>query len=1110
MKIFHYVYLVMFFALPFSLTSQNPEFNLAFPSGSIGCETSTFTTDLNIKNFTDVNAFNFIITWDPTVLVLNQVIDQGVLNDLPSAANGNELIFSWASLNAQSSVSFTTTDQTILKLDFEVVGNSGDDVDLFFTNLSTIQSFIPVTPVTTPLFITIEDNQDPTINCDAAPSLTVDTGGGTTTQITGAGFTATDNCDIQFVSYELTDAMTGAILGVGMGDVSNNVFFDVGTTTVTYTATDWENNTAECSFDVIVTNITGGSNVLTVDIEDETVDCAEQTVTIDIVAVNFTDMLSASFSLDWATPSLTFVEVVPTSIAFNSGVTFNTASTNMGKLRFEWDAGLNGTPVSLGNGTVLFSVTYDINSTAGFTLPIVFDADPAFAPVFINQTSAPNPMDSADISLMGGGVALEDTENPTLSCPTDDVTVISSNGANAVVNGLDPSPNDNCGIASTTYTLTDASNMNVIATGNDDASGFTFPIGTTIVEYVTTDNVGLTNTCTFNVVVVDPNSVTVGIDSIDVDCGASSVLIGFPVEDFFEVVTITYSVNWDPAQLGFVGVVQDNMPNQSSSFVASNGELSFTWSEINNPTTFNDGDDLFVVEFNILDNTPGNSYDIVFDNLTPIIVLTQSSFPNSISSGNITALPGNVELIDNTPPTVTTCPSNQNVSSQNSIVSGIGIVADDNCGIASISYTLTDAATMNVIGSGSGNASGFDFPLGTTTVQYEVTDLAGNTNNSCSFDVTVVDAASLTVGIDSTTVDCDETSVIVGFPVRNFSDVISVQYTVEWNPAELELVAVIQDNMPSAASFGQNQLADGKLTFFWADLSAPATFNNGDDLFLVEFNVLNNTGGNSYDITFGTLPTPLSITTQASFPSSLSTNNILAEPGNVTTTDDIPPTVICPGDKNAFATNGVNAVVNGITPTASDNCGVASVTYTLTDANTLNNIGSGNDDASGSTFPLGTTIVEYTVTDFDGNTVSCSFNVNVIDANSIIIGIDSATVDCETNVVTLGFPVQNFVDILSVQFTVEWNPADLQYSAVTQDNMPTPASFGDNLTDDGELTFFWADLANPATFNDGESLFEVEFNILNNAGGSSFDIVFGLLPTPTNVVTTTSFPSSVP
>ncbi|HMN90392.1 MAG TPA: T9SS type A sorting domain-containing protein [Saprospiraceae bacterium] len=58
---------------------------------------------------------------------------------------------------------------------------------------------------------------------------------------------ATDNCGIPIVSYTIN----GATNGSGLSDASGTVFAP-GTSTVTYTATDLCNNTASCSFDVVI------------------------------------------------------------------------------------------------------------------------------------------------------------------------------------------------------------------------------------------------------------------------------------------------------------------------------------------------------------------------------------------------------------------------------------------------------------------------------------------------------------------------------------------------------------------------------------------------------------------------------------------------------------------------------------------------------------------------------------------------------------------------------------------------------------------------------------------------------------------------------------------
>ena len=91
----------------------------------------------------------------------------------------------------------------------------------------------------------VQDNEDPVIVC---PPDTMITSSGT--NVFGiAPVSATDNCNLQSVSYIMQ--MGGMTVGSGMNDASGE-FFTEGTTTVTYTATDDAGNTANCSFDVVL------------------------------------------------------------------------------------------------------------------------------------------------------------------------------------------------------------------------------------------------------------------------------------------------------------------------------------------------------------------------------------------------------------------------------------------------------------------------------------------------------------------------------------------------------------------------------------------------------------------------------------------------------------------------------------------------------------------------------------------------------------------------------------------------------------------------------------------------------------------------------------------
>ena len=96
---------------------------------------------------------------------------------------------------------------------------------------------------------------------------------------------------------------------------------------------------------------------------------------------------------------------------------------------------------------------------------------------------------------------------------------------------------------------------------------------------------------------------------------------------------------------------------------------------------------------------------------------------------------------------------------------------------------------------------------------------------------------------------------------------------------------------------------------------------------------------------------------------------------NVTVNDIIKPTITCAGTQTATASSSCTATVNLNTPVTSDNCGVASVT----------------NDHPGTTFPIGTSTVTWTVTDINGNTNSCQQLVIVSDRTT-------PSITCESNI----------------------------------------------------------------------------------------------------------------
>src|SRR5690606_7280428 len=127
-------------------------------------------------------------------------------------------------------------------------------------------------------------------------------------------------------------------------------------------------------------------------------------------------------------------------------------------------------------------------------------------------------------------------------------------------------------------------------------------------------------------------------------------------------------------------------------------------------------------------------------------------------------------------------------------------------------------------------------------------------------------------------------------------------------------------------------------------------------------------------------------------------NNTATCTQNVTVVDTELPTITCPADLtdvSAYAGSCDATGVNLGTPVVSDNC----IDFTYA------------NDAPAS-FPVGTTVVTWTVTDASNNTATCTQNVTVVDTELPTITCPADLTDvsadagsCDATGVNLGTPV---------------------------------------------------------------------------------------------------------
>jgi len=316
------------------------------------------------------------------------------------------------------------------------------------------------------------------------------------------------------------------------------------------------------------------------------------------------------------------------------------------------------------------------------------------------------------------------------------------------------------------------------------------------------------------------------------------------------------------------------------------------------------------------------------------------------------------------------CPGNitvnNTVGSCGAIVNYSTPVGTDNC--PGVVTTLT-----------AGMASGSTFPIGTTTVTYAVDDVIGNGPVSCSFTVTVVDSeapqitcpGNITVNNTagscgaivnySTPVGTDNcagatTTLTAGmasgstFPVGTTTVTYAVNDAAGNGPVTCSFTVTVVDSEAPQITCPGNITVNNTVGSCGAlvNYSAPVGTDNCAGA------VTTLTAGMASGSTF-----PVGTTTVTYAVNDAAGNGPVSCSFTVTVVDNEAPQIICPGNIAQC-----NPVATWVAPVGTDNCGGPITTQT-------------QGGASGSSFSVGVTTVEYTVTDAVNNTTTCSFTVEI-------------------------------------------------------------------------------------------------------------------------------------
>ncbi|WP_321370370.1 HYR domain-containing protein [uncultured Draconibacterium sp.] len=908
----------------------------------------------------------------------------------------------------------------------------------------------------------ITDDVPPTITCPGSVSEIAAADSCSKTPVTLGLPTYDDDCSIPELTYErvLPDGTTDN----GTGTV-NALSFPVGTTTVTYIATDNAGLAADCSFTVTIVDTVPPSLTIT-GCEDVTETFGADECTVIPTSIDSVDYADNC----WPKDSLILEFYI-------NGPDGDTAGFGY----------VNDLEFNVGVSTVYYTVTDpDGNSaTCSFTVTIL----------------------RADIPWTA------------ITCPPALVTY--TLGATECETSLTlppPTIDDYCVTA--TYTITnDFNNDSVI---NSEV----FPVGTTVVNWIITDNSNNVDTCTVTVEIdgiqlpdiTCPPSVT-GPMSAD-ECEALPPVLGLP--DFEapcwpdDSLTISYTISseygdWDTAGTGFIPtdlefpvgtntvwyIVTDPDGNQDScDFTVTMQQDDISWQVYNcppdlvtytlgatecevsltlPPPTFNDH--CITANYTVTNDFNGDS--VINNEIFPVGI-TEVIWTITDNSGNdttclVTVEIDGIQLPDITCPPSVTGPMSADECEALPPVLGLPDFEapcwDDTA--LTISYTISsEYGDWDTAGTGF-IPTDLEFPVGTNTVWYIVTDPDGN-QDSCDFTVTMQqDDISWQVyncppDLVTYTLGATECEVSLTLPPPTFNDhCITANYTVtndfngdsvinnEIFPVGItEVIWTITDNSGNDTTCLVTVEIDGiqlptiscppsvtgpmsaddcealPPVLGFPDFEAPCW----DDTALTISYTISSEYGDWDTAGTGFIPTDLE------FP--VGTNTvwyIVTDPdGNqdscdFTVTmqqDDISWQVYtCPPnpDDETVDSFSCDAWVDIDPPTINDHCLTAS--YSI-NHNSIYAAGTDSTDASGY-YPIGVHTITWTISDNSGNDTTCVQTFEVFDLLPAL--------ECPPDVEVFADENELFATNVSVGLPYYWDNCDsvLTYTVTTPDTITT-------------------------------------------------------------------------
>ncbi|MEZ4907784.1 MAG: HYR domain-containing protein, partial [Saprospiraceae bacterium] len=809
--------------------------------------------------------------------------------------------------------------------------------------------------------ITVEDSQIPSITCPVN-EVTVCTEETSCEWSSDAAINATynDNCAGSTLSYSIT----GETTGTGTGIVPAGTMFALGTSTVTYTVTADNNQTATCSFDVVVEDCTAPQITCPSDL---TVECGED---VDAIV---------------ATWDATVTDNCTTSPTVNKEFVYTNVNCCSGASRL-----------------YLFTATDEAGNTAECYAQVnIVDTTP---PVITSATSVTEEC-SGDSNIEGFVTWVQNHGGATATDACGDVTWTSSYDLNLGCG--------NSGSTEVTFTATDECGNTSSTTATYTIEDTTPPVVTAPAS-ITLECGNLSNTAIINTWLTTATStdecseVTITNDYVTgsetLDCtGASGLTVTFTAtDDCSNESTATSTIYVTDTKKPVIAQSPTDLYVECTD--ANIATLISTWeTAYGNGVSTDECDANLTVSF-----TAGTAVTLCGGSTE-----TPYTYTATDACGNSVTTYATLTIYDNTAPVLTLPTATSSVSCSDDVQAALdtwlaSASATDECGgNTTLTYSLV---YENTECNGTNTETVY-------TYLFEAEDDCGNsTNNEAEFTIYDDEAPSITAPSDLT-VSCGDDIAAAIIPwLEGYTVTESCQdYTVTNDydgtipnlcGGSLTVTWTVSDECGASATATADLIVspdtDGP-----EFLNCPGNMTVTTDVDLCGSYVIYSTPV----ATDCNLPVDVVLTSgpasgtlfnignnEITFTATDACNNETECTFTIAVIDEDVPMILCPSNDVVVCNDEgecsweATAAVN---PTGIENCPGAEITYEISGATTVTGpvIGS----AAGETFNLGTSVVTYTITDGSNNVSSCSFNVIVEDC-------EDPTIECPSDITTVNDP----------------------------------------------------------------------------------------------------------